>query len=155
MHEVMDTAKIVLIVIVSLLAFLLILKFSADIIKNTQKILNIKKLRKCRDTMADTATVLKSDITEKDKKGKFRHIFFEYTANEKNYCKEIFIIYSDFNKVSRGEKIYIYYEKQNPENCVLKEDWEERTYKYHIQWDIAYIVCILIFVTINCLIKLF
>ncbi len=155
MHEILDIVKIVLIVIVSLVAFLLILKFSVDIIKNIQKIKNIKKLRKRSDTMAVTATVFKAEISEKDKKGKFRHIFFEYTAEEKTYCKEMFVIYSDLNEVSKGDKIYIYYEKQKPENCVLKENWEEKTYKYFIQWDVAYIFCILIFVAVNCLIKLF
>lgn len=154
MHEVLDIAKLVLIIIVSFVAFLLILKFSVDIVKNLRKISNIKKLKKHMDTMAAAATVFKTSITEKGKEGKFSLVLFEYTADEKTYCKKMLLAHSVFNEVSKGDKIYIYYEKHNPENCVLKEDWEERTYKYFIQWDIAYILCILIFVTVNCLMKL-
>lgn len=61
---------------------------------------------------------------------------------------------SVFNEVTNDEKIYVYYEKHNPENCILKEDWEKSTYKYYIQWDIAYIFCLLIFVAVNCLLKI-
>lgn len=153
MHEVLDIAKLVLIIIVSLIAFLLILKFSVDMAENFKKINNIKKLKKRMDTMAAAATVFKTSIIEKGKEGKFRLVLFEYTADEKTYCRKMLLTHSAFNEVSRGDKLYIYYEKNNPENCVLKENWEERTYKYYIQWDIAYIFCILIFVTINCFLK--
>lgn len=154
MHEVLDIARLVLIIIVSFVAFLLILKFSVDIVKNLRKINNIKKLKKNKNTVAAEATVFKASITEKGKEGKFRLVFFEYTADEKTYCKKILLTHSAFNEVSKGDKIYIYYDKYDPENCVLKENWEERTYKYYIQWDIAYILCILIFVAVNCLMKL-
>ncbi|MDE6725643.1 MAG: hypothetical protein K2J79_08555 [Ruminiclostridium sp.] len=154
MHEVLDIAKLVLIIIVSLIAFLLILKFSVDMEENFKKINNIKKLKKRMDTMAAAATVFKTCIIEKGKEGKFRLVLFEYTADEKTYCRKMLLTHSAFNEVSKGDKIYIYYEKNNPENCILKEDWEERTYKYYIQWDIAYILCILIFVAVNCLMKL-
>ena len=153
MHEALDIVRLILIIIVSLTAFLLILKFSADIAKNLKRIHNIKKLKKDKNTIAAEATVFHSRTTEKGKEGKFRLVFFEYKAEEKTYCKKILLTHSAFNEVSKGDKFYVYYEKQNPENCVLKEDWEERTYKYYIQWDIAYIFCILIFVAINCFLK--
>lgn len=41
MYEVLEIVRLVLIVIVSLLSFLLILKFSADMITNLRKISNI------------------------------------------------------------------------------------------------------------------
>lgn len=154
MHEVLDIAKLVLIIVVSLLAFLLVLKFSVDIVKNINKINNIKKIKKDKNSVAAEAAVIKSSVTEKSKVGKFRLVYFEYKAEEKNYCKKILLTHSAFNEVSKGDKIYIYYEMQNPENCVLKDDWEERTCNYYIQWDIAYIFCILIFVAINCFIKI-
>lgn len=136
-----------------LLLFLLILNFSVDIGKNLKKINNIKQLKKRMDTMAAAATVFKTGITEKWKEGKFRLVFFEYAADEKIYCRKMLLTHSAFNEVSKGDKLNIYYERHDPKNCVLKEDWEERTYKYCIQWDIAYILCILIFVFINCLLK--
>ena len=154
MHEVLDIARLVLIMIVSLTALLLILKFSADIAKNIKIKSNVKKLKMRMDTMAAAATVFKTDITENGKEGKFRVVFFEYAVEGKNYCKKMMLTNSAFNEVSKGDKIYIYYDKNNPENCVLKEDWVERTCNYHIQWDIAYILCILIFVTINCFVKI-
>ena len=154
MHEVLNIAKLVLIIIVSFTALLLILKFSADIAKNLKRINNIKKLKMRMDTMSTAATVFKTGITEKGKEGKFRIVFFEYAAEGKNYCKKMLLTHSAFNEVSKGDKIYLYYEKHNPENCVLKEDWEERTCNYYIQWDIAYILCILIFVAINCFVKI-
>lgn len=157
MYEVLEIVRLVLIVIVSLLSFLLILKFSADMITNLRKISNIKRLKKCMDTMAAAATVFKTDVIEKNsdgKKEKLRLVFFEYTAGEKTYCKKMLLTYSAFNEVSKCDKVNIYYEKHNPEDCVLKEDWEERTYKYYLQWDIAYIFCILVFVAINVVMKL-
>lgn len=153
MHDVLDIVRLILIIIVSLTSFLLILKFSADIAKNLKRINNIKKLKKDKNTIAAEATVFKASVAEKGKEGKFRLVFFEYKAEEKICCKKILLTHSAFNEVSKGDRFYIYYEKQNPENCVLKEDWEERTYKYYIQWDIAYIFCILIFAAINCFLK--
>ena len=153
MHEVLDIVRLILIIIVSLTAFLLILKFSFDIAENLKRKNNIKRLKMNKKTMAAVAAVFKTDITEKDKKGKFRIVFYEYTVEEKIYCKKILLTYSELNEVSKGDKIYVYYEKDEPKNCALKEDWEERTCNYYIQWDIAYIFCILVFVAINCFLK--
>lgn len=154
MHEILDIIKIFLIVIVSSLAFLLILKFSADIVKNIKKINNIKRLKSQINTMAAAATVLKTDVAEKGRMGRFKAVYFTYKAEDKTYCKKKLLAPSVFNEVTNDEKIYVYYEKHNPENCILKEDWEKSTYKYYIQWDIAYIFCLLIFVAVNCLLKI-
>lgn len=154
MNEALEIAKSVLIIIVSLVAFLLILNFSADIVKNIKKINNIKKLKKRMDTVAAEATVLKTSIAKKGKEGRTKLVLFEYAADKKAYSRKIFLTDPVFNKINNGDKVYIYYEKHNPENCVLKENWEELAYKYYIQWDIAYILCILIFVAINCIMKL-
>lgn len=154
MHETLDIIKIVLIVIVSSVAFLLILKFSADIVKNIKKINNIKRLKSQMNTMAAAATALKTDVAEKGQMGRFKAVYFTYKAEEKTYCKKILLAPSVFNEVIKDDKIYVYYDRHNPENCILKEEWEKSTYKYYIQWDIAYIFCILIFVAVNCFLKI-
>lgn len=125
MHEILDIIKIFLIVIVSSLAFLLILKFSADIVKNIKKINNIKRLKSQINTMAAAATVLKTDVAEKGQMGRFKAVYFTYKAEDKTYCKKKLLAPSVFNEVTNDEKIYVYYEKHNPENCILKEDWEK------------------------------
>ncbi len=152
MHEILDIIKIGLIVIVSSAAFLLILKFSADIVKNIKKINNIKILKSQMNTMAAAATALKTDVAEKGQMGRFKAVYFTYKAEEKTYCKKILLAPSVFNEVIKDDKIYVYYDRHNPEN--LKEEWEKSTYKYYIQWDIAYIFCILIFVAVNCFLKI-
>lgn len=153
MSEVLNVVKIVIIAVCSILAVLLLLKLSYDIAKNIKRINNIKRLKSRMDTMAVSAAVLKADTVEKGKE-KFRAVYFMYSAEGKSYCKKILLTASALNEISRGENINIYYDRDNPENCILKEDWEEGTYKYYIQWDIAYIFCILIFMTINFWIKI-
>lgn len=91
MHEILDIIKIFLIVIVSSLAFLLILKFSADIVKNIKKINNIKRLKSQINTMAAAATVLKTDVAEKGQMGRFKAVYFTYKAEDKTYCKKNYL----------------------------------------------------------------
>lgn len=88
MHEVLDIARLVLIMIVSLTALLLILKFSADIAKNIKIKSNVKKLKMRMDTMAAAATVFKTDITENGKEGKLRVIFLNMWQREKTTVKK-------------------------------------------------------------------
>lgn len=91
MYEVLEIVRLVLIVIVSLLSFLLILKFSADMITNLRKISNIKRLKKCMDTMAAAATVFKTDVIEKNsdgKKEKLRLVFLSIQQAKRPIAKK-------------------------------------------------------------------
>lgn len=153
MHEVLDIVQIVLVVVVSLTALFVVLYFSVNMAENIKKINNIKMLKKRMDTMETTALICKTSV-EKVKAGKFRLIIFAYTIDEKTYYKKITFQHSSLNEVRVGDKIYIYYEKNNPENCILKENWEERTYKYYILWDFFGILNMLAFMVINVLMKL-